>query len=359
MKQSDLVAGIPMKTIGPVKITGPEVNDEIMVPLATFESPLWPSTDRGAKVSRLTAGIHAVVLQDCMTRSILVEAPNAAYASEVLLNLENQRAALVEVVSATSRFATFQDCHGQVVGNLLYVRFSLQTGDASGHNMVTKAADALLNWLLEQHPLLTYVSVSGNFCVDKKVSAINGILGRGKYVIAELIVPRDICASRLKTTPEKLVNLHIKKNLLGTLIAGGLRTANAHFANMLLGFYLATGQDAANIIEGSQGIVHAEIRDDALYFSVTLPNIIVGTVGNGKHLDFVRQNLEIMGCAEERAPGQNARRLAIIAAATVLCGEISLLAAQTNQGELMRSHIQLERLAHRRQARNDRDKLHA
>lgn len=343
MKQPNPVAAVPMKVIGPIKIVGPEVNGEIMVPLATYESPLWPSTDRGARVSRLTTGIHAVVLQDCMTRSILVEAPNAAYAHEVLINLAEQRAALIEVVASTSRFASFQDWHGQVVGNLLYIRFSLQTGDASGHNMVTKAADALLSWMLTQYTELKYVSISGNFCIDKKVSAINGILGRGKYVVAEITIPREVCVSRLKTTPEQIVNLHIKKNLLGTIMAGGIRTANAHFANMLLGFYLATGQDAANIIEGSQGVVHSEVRGEDLYFSVTLPNIIVGTVGNGKHLDFVHNNLEMMGCLDERQPGQNARRLAVIAAATVLCGEISLLAAQTNQGELMRSHLQLER----------------
>ncbi|MFC7615498.1 hypothetical protein ACFQV2_20350 [Actinokineospora soli] len=41
--------------------------------------------------------------------------------------------------------------------------------------------------------------------------------------------------------------------------------------------------------------------------------------------------------------GDNARRLAVIAAATVLCGELSLLAAQTNPGELMRAHVHLER----------------
>lgn len=358
MNQPDSVAAIPMQSIGPVKIIGPEVNDEVMVPLATFESPLWPSTARGARVSRLTAGIHAVIIHDCMTRSILVEAPTAAYAQQVLADLDGQRPALVEVVAATSRFATFENWHGQIVGNLLYLRFSLQTGDASGHNMVTKAADALLSWLLARFPELQYVSISGNLCVDKKVSAINGILGRGKYVVAEITIPRGICQTRLRTTPEQLVNLHIKKNLLGTLIAGGIRTANAHFANMLLGFYLATGQDAANIIEGSQGIVHAEVRNGDLYFSVTLPNIIVGTIGNGKHLDFVRQNLEMMGCLRETEPGKNARRLAIIAAATVLCGEISLLAAQTNQGELMRSHIKLERIAHRR-TREDTEKTYA
>ena len=112
---------------------------------------------------------------------------------------------------------------------------------------------------------------------------------------------------------------------------------------MLLGVYLATGQDAANIIEGSQGFVHCEVREGDLYFSATLPNLIVGTVGNGKGLAFVEENLTKLGCKEDREPGQNARRLAVITAATVLCGELSLLAAQTNQGELMAAHEKLER----------------
>ena len=90
-------------------------------------------------------------------------------------------------------------------------------------------------------------------------------------------------------------------------------------------------------------MVYADLKDGDLYFSVTLPNIIVGTVGNGKTLDFVRENLRELGCLEEREPGQNARRLAIIAASAVLCGELSLLAAQTNPGELMRSHLKFER----------------
>jgi hydroxymethylglutaryl-CoA reductase (NADPH) len=116
---------------------------------------------------------------------------------------------------------------------------------------------------------------------------------------------------------------------------------------MLLGFYLATGQDVANIIEGSQGIVYAESRAGNLYFSVTLPNLIVGSVGNGKTLGFVYENLHMLGCMEKREPGYNARRLAIIAASAVLCGELSLLAAQTNQGELMRSHLKLERISNK------------
>jgi hydroxymethylglutaryl-CoA reductase (NADPH) len=209
--------------------------------------------------------------------------------------------------------------------------------------MVTLAADRLLEWLLTRYPQLRYVSISGNYCTDKKVSAVNGILGRGKNVVAEVTISPQLCQRFLKTTPEKIVALNIKKNLLGNIVAGGLRTANAHFANMLLGFYLATGQDAANIVEGSQGMVYAELREKNLYFSVTLPNLIVGAVGSGKNLAYVAENLRILGCDQPGEPGYNARRLAVIAAATVLCGELSLLAAQTNPGELMRSHVKLER----------------
>jgi hydroxymethylglutaryl-CoA reductase (NADPH) len=209
--------------------------------------------------------------------------------------------------------------------------------------MVTQAADNIMNWILKAHSELRYCSISSNYCSDKKATAVNGILGRGKYVIAEITVPRDLCQRRLSTTPERVVDINIKKNLLGTIMAGGMRSANAHFANMLLGFYLATGQDAANIIEGSQGVVYAEVRDGDLYFSCTLPNLIIGTVGNGKGLDFVTRNLAKLGCVLDRDAGDNARRLAQICAATVLCGELSLLAAQTNPGELMEAHLKLER----------------
>lgn len=112
---------------------------------------------------------------------------------------------------------------------------------------------------------------------------------------------------------------------------------------MLLAFYLATGQDAANIVEGSQGITYAEARGEDLYFSCTLPNLIVGTVGNGKDLPVVEDAMERLGCREDREPGANARRLAALIAASVLCGELSLMAAQTNPGELMAAHLRLER----------------
>jgi len=342
-----------MRQVGPIKIIGAEINEEITVPLATYESPLWPSVNRGARVSRITSGIEVTVVNECMTRSILVEAPNATYAAKVVNALHQRKVEMAKVAEGTSRFAKFKECHAEIVGNLLFIRLALTTGDASGHNMVTKAADAVMEWLLNTYPELNYVSVSGNYCTDKKASAINGLLGRGKHVVAEITISRAICSKYLRTTPEAIVNLNIKKNLIGTMLAGSVRSANAHFANMLLAIYLATGQDAANIVEGSQGIVHAEVRHQDLYFSVTLPNIIIGTIGNGKELAFVQDNLKALGCLENRAPGENSRRLAMIVAATVLCGELSLLAAQTNPGELMRSHLTLERSSQKKAGTSD------
>lgn len=346
-----LTTPIPLRWVGPVRISGPDLGarselEDLEVPLATYETPLWPSVGRGARVSRLTEeGIRAVVIDERMTRSILLEADDAATALAAWRRIDESREELQAVIATTSRFARLVDLHAQIVGDLLFVRFELTTGDASGHNMVTLAADRLMDHLLATIPGVRYGSISGNYCIDKKASAVNGILGRGRNVVTELTVPRDVVEKRLRTTARRIEDLNTRKNLLGSLVAGSLRSANAHYANMLLGFYLATGQDAANIVEGSQGITRAEDRDGDLYFSCTLPNLIVGSVGNGKGLPGVEEALTRLGCREAREPGANARRLAVVAAATVLCGELSLLAAQTNPGELMRSHVALERSA--------------
>ncbi len=326
-----------------MKLTGDIISGEICAPLATYESPLWPSTNRGARVSMKCDGIAVTIARDFMARSILLEAPSALAAVEASKAIAGRKDEIASVVNATTSYGSFSDIHWEVIGNQIFIRVEMQTGDASGHNMVTQAAEAVMTWLLEQYPTLTYVSISGNYCTDKKPSAVNGILGRGKTVIAEMVIPEPVCRKMLRTSPEAIVALNIKKNLLGTSLAGGIRSGNAHFANMLLAFYLATGQDAANIVEGSQGYTYAHVNDNELHFSVTLPNVIVGTIGNGKDLPFVQESMEKLGCTDECAPGTNARRLAAIAGAVVLCGELSLLAAQTNPGELMKAHRKLER----------------
>lgn len=338
------IAKIPLRWVGPIKMRG-DIEAELTVPMATYETTLWPSTNRGAKISRLVGGVTTTLQRECMTRSTLFEATSATELAPICrwLAESNTLQQLSEELATVSRFTQLQHVHTEITGCLLFVRFEFLTGDAAGHNMVTKASEILQHWILKQQPALRYVSLSANYCTDKKVSSVNGILGRGKHVIAEMLIPNEICQKHLHSSATAIHELNQKKNLVGSTLAGSLRSANAHYANILLACYLATGQDAANIVEGSQGITYTEVRDDYLYFSVTLPHLIVGSIGHGKQLDFVTENLTKLGCLEERATGLNAKRLAAIIAAAVCCGELSLMAALTNPTELMRAHTLFER----------------
>ncbi len=334
---------IPTRHVGPISIVSELLTGNAHVPLATYETPLWPSVARGAKVSRLVGGIEVILKDESMSRSILLEAPSSQSAWAICQDLEHRKTEITDQIHLSSQHAQFKDFHIETVGPLIFLRLNITSGAASGHNMVTKAAEFILRWMVKTYPTLKEVSISGNYCTDKKVSAINGVLGRGKNVTAEILIPSDICEKYLRTTPQKIVGLNLKKNMVGSTLAGSLRSANAHYANILLAVYLATGQDAANIIEGSQGITYASVTTDhMLQFSVNLPNIIVGVIGNGKHHAFIQDNLKAMGC--DPADGhQSSQKLAIITAAAVLCSELSLMAALTNPGELMHTHAVLER----------------
>lgn len=332
---------IPTKIIGPLKIIYENSAEQISVPLATFEVPLWNSTHRGALVSQKTDGIFTYVIDDIMTRSIILEGENIYHIISCKKWIEDNIQKIFNIAESTSNFVKMKNIHTEIVGKVIYIRLSMNTGSASGHNMTTKAADAVATLIISNCKDIKYVSISGNYCVDKKNSSINGILGRGKRVSAEIVVPRAVCEFILKTTPQKIVDLNTKKNFVGSIIAGSVRTANAHYANVILAMYLATGQDGANVVEGSQGITFAEINGDDLYFSVNISNLILGVVGNGKNSMFAKKNLELMQCCSDSP--LSSKKLSAIIASTVLCSELSLMAAQTNQGELMRSHIILER----------------
>ncbi len=334
---------IPMKWVGPLQFKGNVLSEAVEIPLATFETPLWPSVDRGIRVANQSGGVFVAVDQESMTRSFAVEASSLEQAVTAQQIIKDSFSKFEGIVAENSSYAKLLRIDTEIIGRIIFIRLAINSADASGHNMATKSAEAILNQLLTENQQLKYVTLSANYCSDKKVSAVNGILGRGRSCLAEIAISRQVCHKLLRTTPETLCELNTKKNLLGSILAGSIRSANAHFANMLLATYLTTGQDAANIVEGSQGITFAEVNNDQLLFSVKIPNIIVGTVGNGKGLSFVQENLLKMGCLTENANGENSKRLAAIIAGAVLCGELSLLGALANPGELMKSHLTLER----------------
>jgi hydroxymethylglutaryl-CoA reductase (NADPH) len=346
MSHTPLYTRVPTSWVGPLyfkamhELDHSTLDVSLSAPLATYETTLFHSVGRGAKLTRLTQTLETTLISDHMTRSVLFECEHALEAAKlseyVKANLEVFQN---EVVSKHSKYAKLKKIDTHIISNLLFIRFAYDTSNASGHNMSTFASDAIASELMLQFPTLKYISVSGNYCTDKKTSSVNAILGRGKHMVASMRISRELCETQLKTTPERIIDLNIKKNMIGSIIAGGVQSANAHFANMLLAFYIATGQNGANIVEGSQGITHAYLDQDDLIFTVTLPNVIVGTVGHGKDVSDASLALQTMGCDQE----DGAKKMAHIAAALVLCGELSLMSALSNQHELTQAHLRLER----------------
>ncbi|GFS01331.1 3-hydroxy-3-methylglutaryl coenzyme A reductase [Elysia marginata] len=336
---------VPVGVAGPLLLDGKRYN----VPMATTEGCLVASTNRGCRALEQSGGVTSSITNDGMTRGPVVRFPTAARASEVKHWLEctDNFDLVKECFDETSRFARLKKLHIGLAGRSLYVRFVSTTGDAMGMNMLSKGSEKCLNMLQETFPDMEIISLSGNYCTDKKPAAINWIEGRGKSVVCEAVVKANIVKNTLKTTVAALVELNTSKNLVGSAMAGSIGGFNAHASNIVTAIYIATGQDPAQNVASSNCIVLMEptgpLHDD-LHISCTMPSIEVGTVGGGTVLPPQAACLEMLGVkgSNVECPGENARSLARIICGTVLAGELSLMSALA-AGHLVKSHLKHNR----------------
>ncbi|XP_014277504.1 3-hydroxy-3-methylglutaryl-coenzyme A reductase isoform X2 [Halyomorpha halys] len=335
---------IPLGIAGPLKLD----NEMINVPLATTEGCLVASTNRGCR-ALLRNGITSRVVGDGMTRGPVVRFNSLSRASEAMLWIKHSDnfIKIKESFDSTSRYARLMSIHIRIAGRYLFIRFVATTGDAMGMNMVSKGTEAALHFVHETFPDMEVISLSGNFCSDKKPAAVNWIDGRGKYVVCEAIVPHHIVKTVLKTTVNSLVDVNINKNLVGSAIAGSIGGYNAHAANIVTAIYIATGQDPAQNIGSSNCITLMEPwgeNGQDLYISCTMPSIEIGTVGGGTQLSPQAACLDMLGVkgANEDVPGENANKLARIVCGSVLAGELSLMSALA-AGHLVKSHLRHNR----------------
>lgn len=330
----------------PVGVAGPLLLDsqQFYVPLATTEGCLVASTNRGCRALSLSGGCYSRILADNMTRGPLVRLSSACLAAEVKIWLESHEgfSIIKEAFDQTSRFARLQKLLVGLAGRNLYIRFQSQTGDAMGMNMLSKGTEHALQRLKQQFPDLEVLSVSGNYCTDKKPAALNWILGRGKSAVCEATVPGKVVREVLKSSTAALVELNINKNLVGSAMAGSIGGFNAHAANIVTAIYIACGQDPAQTVGSSNCIMQMECtgpEGDDLYITCTMPSIELGTVGGGTNLLPQKACLEMLGVqGTSPNPGENSRQLARVVCATVLAGELSLMAALA-AGHLVKSHM--------------------
>jgi len=244
----------------PVGVAGPIIIDgkNYFLPMATTEGVLVASTSRGAKAINAGGGATTVLTGDGMTRGPCIGFPTLARAAEAKVWLDSAEGQKVikEAFDSTSRFARLQSLKSAIAGTYVYVRFKTTTGDAMGMNMISKGVEHALDVMTKEAGFedMAIITVSGNFCTDKKPAAINWIDGRGKAVIAEAIIPADVVKSVLKSDVNALVELNIAKNLIGSAMAGSIGGFNAHAANIVTAIFLATGQDPAQNVESSNCI---------------------------------------------------------------------------------------------------------
>ncbi len=313
---------IPLGLAGPLKVIGEHANGEYYLPLATTEGALVSSVARGAQLITMAGGARAKVLADSLVRAplFLFESLTdaVAFSGWVTENFFK----LKEVADSTSRFGRLEAIEHFPMGTNLCLRFVYTTGDASGQNMTTIATHKALELIRREYKgkILDFF-LEANFSGDKKVNSVNFTRNRGKRVIAEAEIPGNLVEKMLHTTVERICKLG-RLSMVSSLHAHSFGS-QAHFANILAAIFIAAGQDPACVAESAAGITTLDDRNGNLAVTVTLPDLMIGTVGGGTRLPTQQVCLQILECDGPR----KAKKMAEIIAVAVLAGEISLIGA--------------------------------
>jgi hydroxymethylglutaryl-CoA reductase (NADPH) len=329
---------VPVGIAGPIRIRGTYAQGDFLLPMATTEAALVASYHRGSVLISKAGGCSAVLISEGVTRSpgfaFDTIANLAAFSHWVLLNKNK----LSETAKQTSNYCRLIDIRIATEGNHLYLLCDYTTGDAAGQNMVTIATQAICEYIIANSPVQPeYWFVEANCSGDKKSSAQSYTSVRGKKVSVEVKIPEKLVKRFLHTTPQRMVDCW-RMSALGGVMSGTMGV-QGHYANSLAAMFIACGQDAACVAEAAVGITRFEIRDDgALYCAVTLPNLIVGTVGGGTKLPSQKSCLEMMNLPKEN----QARAFSEICAAAALAGEISIIGSLA-AGDFTSAHKSLAR----------------
>jgi hydroxymethylglutaryl-CoA reductase (NADPH) len=313
------VAQVPIGIAGPLRVNGEFAQGDFYVPLATTEGTLVASYNRGMRVLAESGGVTATVVKRSMQRAPVFMFETARQARDfgewVTQNHDLIRAA----AESTTRSGRLIEIEQYALANMLHLRFNYTTGDAAGQNMTGKATWAACEWIRETHPAHPKYMLSGSLDTDKKHSAINTLRTRGRRVVAEAVIRRDVLQRLMRVDTTTLFRARQVSNA-GALLAGSAYNG-PHAANGIAAMFIACGQDVANVAESHAGITYAQLLENGdYYWSITLPSLIVASYGGGTGLPTQRECLEMIGCY---GTGK-ADKFAEIVAAVVLAGDISL-----------------------------------
>ena len=332
-------AQTPVGVVGPLQVNGKHADGNFYIPMSTTEGALVMSYQRGVRLLTLSGGVQTAVVKNAIQRAPVFLLEDIRAASDFIAWCQLHLPELQTVARSTTQYGRLEGFHPFIIGDAVVLRFGFTTGDAMGMNMITKSVKAICEYIGSHYPVKRYL-LESNMAVDKKPSFINMIMGRGKTVTAEALISSQLVSKYLKTSAEKIVEAY-SIQMLGNTNAGVIG-CNYHVANGLAAIFLACGQDMANITESSSGITSFRMKGEDLYVSVTLPSLVIGTIGGGTSLPTQRECLNIMGCYG----AEKVLKFAEIIAAVILAGEISL-AGSIAANDFVEAHEKYGRNGHK------------
>ena len=333
------VAQIPIGFAGPIKINGEHATEEYLIPMATTEGTLVASYNRGMKVLNACGGVKCSVVDDAMQRAPVFVMKDARAARDFVIWVKANFQKITEEAEATTSVGKLSYIDDYLASKFAYLRFNYTTGDAAGQNMVGRATFAACSWIIDNYKehKIEHFYLESNLATDKKASQVNVMHTRGKRVVAEAIIKRDVLNQYMRVDTTTLA-YHLGIANVGTILSGA-NNNGAHSANGITALFIATGQDVANVSESSAGIEYTELTEENdLYISITIPSLIVATYGGGTGLATQRECLELLGCYGKG----KVNKLAEIIAGVVLAGELSLASA-ISSSDWVSSHEQYGR----------------
>jgi len=340
--------GIPVGLAGPLLINGDRARGSFVVPLATTEGALVASFSRGMRAITEAGGCRVLCPAnawtgegaadvyrfrgDALTKVSAIILRSEADAAPFDAWLRSYSGEIAAAANATSRHARLLELTPLYQGDVVGLAFRYATGNAMGLNMATKGNEAACAFIREHSGGLAvdYFNTLGG---DKRFVPDES---KGRYVSASAVLPADLVRTMFRSTPVRMRRFLDACNAV--LAQRGATAPNIHVANALAALFIACDQDPAFVTVSFRNACTAFDVDaeGALHASVTLPNLIVGTLGGGTKLPAQRECLEILGCSDD------ARKLAEIVAAVTLAGEVSVAGA-VSAGEFTRAHTVLGR----------------
>ena len=163
---------IPVGLAGPLRIKGRHRTKNYQVPLATTEAALVASYKRGSQLITAAGGCNARVVDQAVSRTPMFAFESVVDAERFANFIAEHSAEFSSVVAKITSHGRLISTRAVVEGNHVYLDLRFKTGDASGQNMVTFAADAICKAILSRTPIQPkHWFLEANFSGDKKATS--------------------------------------------------------------------------------------------------------------------------------------------------------------------------------------------